>query len=277
MPMRGQSILARTMSVATVRGATGQAWQYHSRSDAHSKVACWTLLFDALMECDVLRSHAEQGRLGFGINFEMIGPINKSLDLVLTRVSPNRSQRKRLTFGDLAQKFKIELDDEDCRQLKAMPVIAHDDNQDNSEVVLALEAKACMTEHTKALPRLHAEILATGYLAKRAMPRCIVASYTLVNSAMEFRSPGGAGKVNKHMQPQDANRVIEMLAHAVPLARDLNNLIGYDVVGATAIGCRNDGSPVTIDASLRWPVRSTHVRYERMISSLCSEYRARAV
>lgn len=274
--MRGQAILARTMSVATVRAKGQQPWQYHSRSDSHSKVACWTLLFDALIECDVLRKHANEGLLGFGINFEMIGPISKTLDLVFTRVSPNRKVRERRTFADLAKQFAVVLDEEDRRLLDALPPIEHDDDQDNSEVVLALEAKACMTKHIGSLPRLHAEILATGYLAKRAMPRCIAVSYTLVNSARSFHSPSSSGQINKHNQPEDAQRVIDMLANAVPLARDTHNLVGYDVVGATAIECTNDGSPIIVDEVLKWPDRSGHVKYERMIRSLCAEYRARA-
>lgn len=59
--MRGPVILARSMSLATRRGKRLEEWQYHSRSDAHSKLACWTLLFDLLGECDVLRSAAEAG------------------------------------------------------------------------------------------------------------------------------------------------------------------------------------------------------------------------
>jgi len=274
--MRGQAILARTMNVPTARAKDERPWQYHSRSDAHSKVACWTLLFDTLLECDVLKSHAERGLLGFGINFEMVGPISKTLDLVFTRVSPNRATRKRRTFSDLAEQLGLVLDNEDRRLLAGLPTIEHDDQQDSSEVVLALEAKACMTKHSGSLPRLHAEILATGYLAKRAMPRCIVVSYTLVNSARTFLSPGSSGKPNKHKQPEDAQRVIDMLANAIPLARDTHNLVGYDVVGATAIECANDGSDVVVDESLKWPERSEHVRYKRMISALCSEYRARA-
>lgn len=274
--MRGQEILARTMSLATRRGKGQEVWQYHSRSDAHSRIACWTLLLDALMECDILRRHAEEGRLGFGVNFEMVGPISKRLDLVLTRVPPRPAARERASFLDLARQFGIVLDPAERKDLDDLPALFHDHDQDDSEVVVALEAKACMTEHVKALPRLHAEILATGYLAKRAMPRCIVASYTLVNSAPTFRTPSTALKVNQHTQPDDATRVVEMLAQAVPLARDLNNLIGYDVIGASIIDCRNDGSPVVIERDFHWSKRTTHIRYERLVRNLCSEYRARA-
>jgi len=263
------------MSVPTRRGSAGAAWQYHSRSDTHSKVACWTLLFDALLECDVLRAHAEQGRLGFGINHVMVGPINKTLDLVLTRVPPSRSAKSRLSFVDLVTRFGICLSDTDQLELATLPAIAHDDMEDVSEVLVALEAKACMTEHLKSLPRLHAEILATGYLAKRSMPRSIVVSYSLVNAARTFRTPSGVAKINHHNQPEDAQRVMEMLATAIPLARDTHNLIGYDVIGAIAIECSNDGSPVVLCDGTSAPAKTSHIRYERMIRSLCSEYRSR--
>ena len=105
----------------------------------------------------------------------------------------------------------IRLDDEDRSVLHGLPVVEEDSDQDVSEVTIALEAKACMTEHLKSIPRLHAEILATGYLAKRAAPRCISVSYSLVNAADTFCSPGRAAKINQHRQPEDARRVVQML------------------------------------------------------------------
>ncbi|HMM50104.1 MAG TPA: hypothetical protein PKD87_00610 [Burkholderiaceae bacterium] len=273
--MRGPAILARTMSVATTRGTGDRAWQYHSRSDNHSKVACWTVLFDFLLECDIFRAHVERGLIGFGINHVMVGPINKTLDLVVTRISPGRAAVRRKRFGDLVDHYGIVLDQADQEELAKLPVLEGDiGREDVSEVVVALEAKACMTEHGKSLPRLHAEILATGYLAKRAQPRCITVSYSMVNAAGEFVTPSGAGKVNRHSQPEDARKVVRMLGQAIPLARD-SGAIGYDVIGVTVVDCRNDGSPVTLVAGDPAPDRHSHINYDRMIVGLCSEYRAR--
>lgn len=275
--MRGPEILARTLSKPTRRsGTSGREWQYHSRSDNHSKVACWTILFDLLQSCDAARRDAEAGRIGFGINHVMVGPINKTLDLVVTRLSPTRVKARRKTFVDMVDQFGISLDDDERALLDALPVIECERSKDDvSEVVIALEAKACMTKHVNSLPRLHAEILATGYLAKRAQPRCITVSYSMINASADFLTPSGkGGKTNRHVQPEDTRRVLDMLARAIPLARD-EKTVGYEVIGATVVKCRNDGSLVTVLDTDPAPLRTQQLHYDQMITNLCAEYRAR--
>ena len=274
--MRGPRILVDTLSVASTRGSGTVPWQYHSRSDSHSKVACWTLLFDLLLECDALRDAAAQGRIGFGINYEMVGPINKTLDLVITLVDPNRDIGRAKSLKDIATVYGIVLNEADRLKLAGLPGIYEDRERNASEVAIALEAKACMTEHTKSLPRLHAEILATGFLARQAQRQCITVSYSLVNGAVDFKTPSSTtGKVNVHSQPSDARRVVDMIDGAIPVASGMREM-GYDVVGVSVISCRNDGSPVTlIDDPLMAPTTKDRLHYQRMVRNICSEFRAR--
>lgn len=274
--MRGPDIIARTMSIATSRGAArgADAWQYHSRSDHHSKLACWALMFDLLLECDVLRKAAADRRIAFAVNHVMVGPINKTLDMVVTLADPQRAVEGSRTFAGMADELGIRLSDEDRSALQQLAPIRVERKEDVSEVVIAVEAKACMTEHVKSIPRLHAEILATGYLARKSAPHCITVSFTLVNAAETFCSPGTSGKVTVHKQPADALRVVDMLSHAVPRVEELGGY-GYDVIGATAIDCRNDGSPVTVAASAPFARSDSHVHYDRMVRSICSAFRRR--
>lgn len=269
--VRGPDILARTLNVPTRRGMGTEMWQYHPRSDVHSKIACWTLLLDCILECDALYEDARAGHIGFKINYVMVGPINKTLDLVLTRVPRSRNTtEKRRSFGAVGTSYGIELSAVDALEVEKLNMVVEENVTDVSEVALAVEAKACMTDHIGALPRLHAEILATGYLAKRATPECTVVSYTLVNAADTFIS---SSKGLKRMrQPESANAVLRMLNEAVPLCRD-QRLFGYDVVGALSIVCRNDGSLVTHSPIVGSPDRDTAIHYERMIRSICSAYR----
>lgn len=270
----GPEILARTMSVPTTRGRGDTGWQYHSRSDNHSKVACWTVLFDLLCGCDALHRLAHESRLGFRMNHVMVGPINKTLDLVITLVDPGRELGARGTFAGLVARYGIVLSPAEQQRLERLPVLYEDLRTDVAEVALAVEAKACMTEHTKSIPRLHAEILATGYLARLASPQCITVSYNIVNASPTFRSPGLSGKVTLHDQPHDARQVVTMLSKAIPLARQTPG-IGYDVVGVVVLNCANDGSAVTVCSGAAAPDHTEHVHYERMMVSLCSEIRRR--
>lgn len=271
--MRGPDILARTLSVPTRRGKSKRAWQYHPRSDVHSKIACWTLLLDCLLECDALHDAALAGRIGFKINHVMVGPINKTLDLVLTRVPRSRSAgTQRRTFGDVGRSYGIVLTASEEAEVARLDAVLEEAKSDMSEVAIAVEAKACMTDQVGSLPRLHAEIVATGYLAKRASPHCTVVSYTLVNASSTFVS--GARSVKKSRQPESAHAVLRMLEEAVPLCRD-HALLGYDVVGALTISCPNDGSPVTHSPSSASPGTLSSIHYERMVLSICAAYRER--
>lgn len=274
--MRGPDIIARTMSIATSRGAArgADAWQYHSRSDHHSKLACWALMFDLLLECDVLRRAAADRRIAFAVNHVMVGPINKTLDMVVTLADPRRTDEASGTFADMADELGIRLSEADHLALRQLAPIRVERKEDVSEVVIAVEAKACMTEHVKSIPRLHAEILATGYLARKSAPHCITVSFTLVNASGTFRSPGKSGTVTVHKQPADALRVVDMLSHAVPRVEELGGY-GYDVIGLTVIDCCNDSSPVTVVASAPFPGSDSHVHYDRMVRAICSAFRRR--
>lgn len=270
----GPQILARTMSSATARGKDLRQWQYHSRSDSHSKVACWTLLFDLMTQCDVLCDAARLGKLGFGINHVMVGPINKTLDLVVTW-NPSVPRAEFRGLADLVVPYGIVLTADERALLDGLPHLPESAASDVAEVAIALEAKACMTEHVKSLPRLHAEILATGYLAKLAVKDCIAVSYSLVNAAPYFVTPSAAGKRNTHTLPSDARRVVDMLGSAVP-TRASTPEYGYDAIGVTVVDCRNDGTPVAVveDPAIG-PHRNEHTNYERMVRSVCSQFRAR--
>src|SRR5215212_6492457 len=109
--MLGPGILARTLTVPTVKGKEA-LWQYHPRSDHHSKVACWGILFDLLQHSKLLREHVESGRVVFGINHEMRDfrtGRKKDLDLVLARRGSG-TIKNPLTFRSLMNKWGILLD-----------------------------------------------------------------------------------------------------------------------------------------------------------------------
>lgn len=75
-------------------GSSGTEWQYHSRSDRHSKVACWGVLSDLLATSALLRDHVSDGKVVFGVNHSMHDFVNdqrKDLDLVIARPGEGKS------------------------------------------------------------------------------------------------------------------------------------------------------------------------------------------
>jgi len=200
------------------------------------------------------------------MNFVMVGAINKTLDLVVTRLPGTRTKANRIAFADLVELYGIQLDAKERKILKSLPRMEGESSaHDVSEVAIALEAKACMTEHKKSPPRLHAEILATGYLSRRAQPHCITVSYSMVNASTQFTSPSGNGVENNPVQPESALCVVEMLAKAIPLQTQSQEF-GYDVIGAIVVDCRNNGSPVTLRQGTPAPEKRSDLHYERMIT-----------
>jgi hypothetical protein len=273
MSQLGPAILARTLSVPTRRGKSSHAWQYHSRSDHHSKLSCWGVILDLLASCDVVRRHAEEDLISVAVNHQMVGPINKTLDLVICKSGQDRKRSPVGKFRDLVSQYNIHLSCEEEMKLNSLPDVSLEESGNVSEVLIALEAKACMTQHSKSMPRLHAEILATGFLARQAAPNCITASYTVVNASETFLSPGKSGEPNSH-NSSDCKSVIDMIRDSVPRKQNHPSL-GYNAIGVSAICCKNDGSPVLVlgDGVMGAPRKNDFLHYERMISSICSDYR----
>jgi hypothetical protein len=271
--MEGPKLLAATMSVPVARGPGGKRWQYHSRSDRHSKAACWTILFDLMRECDIFRAHVAAGKVSFAVNYEMVGKIVKTLDLVVCRDPGTRERKQGRSFEEYGSEIGIVMTKGQRALLSELPEFHEELPEDIAEVMIALEAKACMTDHSGAIPRLFAEILATGYLARQAARDCITASHTIVNGAETFVSPGAKMEVKPNGATGIA-AVVRMLHDALPTAAEAPNL-GFDAVGVTVLKCRNDGSTVELVDGAPAPKRQNHHHYERMIRNMCAAYRAR--
>ena len=275
--MHGPEILARSLSVPSVHDKQGNLWQYHSRSDQHSKVACWALLFDLLGQCPQLVQHIAAGKVGFGINHEMRDFKNnraKYLDLVICTPG-GVSDLEPTTFTDLAHAYSIRLTNEEKEQLDDYPVLHR---IPVGSVHLALEAKAAMTEHVKALPRLFDELNSSHLAIHGAADFAIAAGFALVNFAATFVSPGlnkhdlatHAAVVTNHNQPKVTERTIQKLEE-IP-RRTQSGAEGFDALGIVVLALQNDGTPVTIVTSPPAPSVSDVWHYDQMIRRIASLY-----
>ncbi len=258
----------------------GNLWQYHSRSDHHSTVACWGLLLDLLTHCSLLRSHAEQGLVGYGINHEMRDfrtGRKKKLDLVLCRPrsEPENKRRRRRTFAERGTEIGVVMSSAAGEALSALPPI---NEFAVGAVHLAVEAKACMTAFGKARPRLYDELNSSHLAIHGNSDHAIAAGLFLVNVADTFVSPGlndfdlktHAARVSTHRQPQDALGVIEKLREVPRRSREGDE--GFDAFAITVVDCRNDGSPVRLVEAMPAPQEGDIYHYEWTVHRLAQLY-----
>ncbi len=249
--MLGPDIFARTLSKTRIPDAYGNVWQYHSRSDQHSKVACWGILVDMLENCNLLRQHAERDVVGFGINHEMRDyRVNrkKRLDLVICTPTKERAAKPR-TLAVLADRYGIQLTKAEHDRLAALPPI-HE--RPVSSVLVALEAKACMTEHIKACPRLFDELASSFQTILGDTQNAIAGAFVTINLADSFVSTlrnkralcGERPEINRHAQPEAAAHTYRKVLQ-LPRRSRIEDA-GFDAVGIVAIACRNDGSRIEV-------------------------------
>lgn len=277
--MNGLDILARSLSVPSVQNAKdGTLWQYHSRSDDHSKKACWAIVFDLLQECSLLRNHVENDKVFFGINHEMRDfqqNRKKNLDLVLCTPSSSGTAPNE-TFAEKANDYGIILELAENKTLAQLPKLRR---SPVGSVIMALEAKACMTEHLKARPRLYDELNSSHLTIHGATDEAIAAAFTMVNGAETFISPGRnfdstVGRIpNQHKQPQATKSVISKITE-LP-RRSSRGLSGFDAISIVVVNCKNDGSPVSILNSSPAPRPGDNFHYETMIRRLSHLYSTR--
>lgn len=275
--MYGPGILVRTLTSANVRDRYKNIWQYHSRSDHHSKIACWGVIFDLMVSTPLLRRHVEAGAVCFGINHEMrdfVHDRKKNLDLVLcTPAGPVAPE----TLSSVAENYKIELTKEEQTLFEKLPQLSR---APVGSVLMALEAKACMTAHQRALPRLYDELNSSHLTVHGASDQAIAVAFTMVNVADNYLSPD-LNKKNRstepewsrHKQPRDAQLAVDKIKQ-LPRRSKVGD-VGYDAVSIVVIDMANDGGPVELVADPPAPPKGDIYYYENMIARLSGIYATR--
>jgi len=273
----GPDIIASTLSQPAIPDKHGNVWQYHSRSDRHSKVACWAVLYDLLQHSSRLAEHATAGKVVFGINREMRDfrtNRTKDLDLVISRPGPGTLPRPAATMHDLALRWKIRLTPAQQQILADLAPLAEGPA---GNVLVALEAKACMTAHIKALPRLFDELTSSYSTVHADTQQALAVGFAMINASATFLSPD----MNKYDLSQRHPTVNQHPPHAlertVKKVREIDRRTssgghGFDAFGAIVVDMRNDGSPVTVVSGPPAPSPDDVDSYQRMIGRIVQSY-----
>jgi hypothetical protein len=235
------------------------------------------VIFDLMVSTPLLRRHAESGTICFGINHEMrdfVHDRKKNLDLVLC--TPGGAATAE-TLASMRRSYHIELTEEEQSAFDTLPQLVR---APVGSVLMALEAKACMTAHQRALPRLYDELNSSHLTVHGASDQAVAVAYTMVNVAENYLSPD-LNKKNrfsdpewsKHKQPRDAQLAIDKIKQ-LPRRSKVGD-VGYDAISIVVIDMANDGSAVNLVNGPPAPPKGDIYNYESMIARLSGIYATR--
>lgn len=282
--MKGPDIIARTLSVPSREDQFGRLWQYHAQSDHHSKIACWAILFDLLQSSSLLQQHVLAGKVTFGINRRLNdweSGKKKNLDLVVARTPGPGSPLAGAAFdlAELADRFGLVLTKEEEETLATLPVAPP--GTAGATVLVALEAKVCMTAHIRALPRLHDELTSSHITVHGDNPNALAIGFVMINYADTFIStnrnrrpitPNDPPTTSQHRQPHDTNRTIEKIREIRRRSGPGSGNRGFDALGIMLVSMTNDGSPVGVVGVPPAPGPTNEYHYDQMISRAAHLY-----
>jgi hypothetical protein len=253
-------------------------WQYHPRSDRHSKIACWGILFDLLRESELIRRHATTGKIIFGINQTMSDfrtRRKKNLDIVIARPLSDQPASKRppRTFESLAEHYGILLQKEQLAELSALPTLL--EGKRVGSVLMALEAKACMTEHGKARPRLYDELNSSHLTIHGSSDQAIAVGFVMINASESFISPTNQSaqrttNVARHNQPTVTVSVMQKMKEIPRRSKAMEE--GFDALGIVIVVCANDGTEIELVSGPPAPPPTDDFSYGMMIRRIQHKY-----
>jgi hypothetical protein len=136
-----------------------------------------------------------------------------------------------------------------------------------------------MTEHVKALPRLHDELNSSHLTIHGSTNNAIAVGFAMVNASETFISPDrkydratNAPAFTVHDQPRVTRRVIEKLRE-IP-RRTKGTEEGFEAFGVVVVQMVNDGSPVRLLTTPPAPQPGDIFEYSAMIRRTVGLYEA---
>jgi hypothetical protein len=236
------------------------------------------VIFDLLQHSRLMRDHAGLGKIIFGVNHKFRDHQTgreKTLDLVIARPSstPTRSPR---SLADLGDAYHVVLDPAQRSKLATLPDLFEGPV---GAVLVALEAKAAMTAHYKALPRLYDELNSSHATVHGAASQAIAVGLAVVNAASRFlspdrnKAPSAPLDWSTHHQPEDAEATIRKIRE-IPRRSGYPGH-GFDGLGVVVVDFPNDGTtPVRLLTAPPAPKVGDVLHYDTMLTRVATQYDA---
>jgi len=220
-PARAPELFAAWMSthIANDKKFGRKVYRYHPRSDEHSRKLCSLALNDLKEASRLLMEHLRSGKVVAGINEPYLFANGKKKTL------------------DLAVGTPLRADPSGGMQTAQGQTIG--------KLLIACEAKQCMTEHLKTKPRLYDELSSAHEIVHQGDTLIISLGIVVLNIADRFASPlrqtaEDPLHFSKHRQPAVTESMVNHLRGLQ--IREQPGEVGFDAFATIIIDCDNVGT-----------------------------------
>lgn len=229
-----------------------KVYRYHPRSDEHSKNLCRMIMEDLLGACPMLAEDAKRR--------VVVGEINAEFSFVNGKV-----KNLDLAIGTPA--------DPVVEPVVPTPIMSGR----IATLRMSVEAKQCMTEHSKTKPRIFDELSSSHEIVHQGDPHAIAAGIVVVNIASRFASPlrqeqEGPLSFTDHRQPHVAESMVQHLRGLK--MREGGGVVGFDAFATIVVDCDNVG-PCTLVTTKPAPQPGERDHYLTFLQDLSAAYESR--
>lgn len=217
----------------------GRTYNYHPRSDAHSKALAEFIWNDLVETCEAVRADFNAGLIQREINYKHTWPRSghsKTIDLAVITVPAAADQTAR--------------------------------------VLISCELKTVATEHKKSEPRLYDELNGSHAIVHEGDPAAIAAGVTAVNISESYISPtrqseGTEQKISVHTQPRVTESMVNHL-RGLPVRHE-HEENGFDAYSTFVVSFDNKGHSELWEP-LPAPQPGDEDHYGTFLRRLCEAY-----
>lgn len=221
---------------------------YHPRSDKHSNVLAECLVSDLVRACQAIRDKASSGQLVYGLNFNILtGTAEWKCDLVLGE--PQLGPLQVTQPGAIRRERP-------------------------STVQIAIEIKAVMTEHRKAVKNRKRDFEAHHDHVHRYNNRAVAGGLLVVNISPTFHSPLRRAPT-AHRNPASLVEHCTSEMRAVSVRSDPSGT-GLEAKGVIVVDFDNlNFSAGRYETRRPAPQVGDPLHYDAFIQAICSSFTAR--
>jgi hypothetical protein len=263
--MLGAELLAHAVAHASPMATADAHEGTRLPPSALREIAGLAYLVDLLNEANAFHQKAAMSGVGFVLNASTCDHISQPVDVMVALTNGRRpTSAARTLDARLAALLPVPAPLL-MRRVAALPSLVEMDASRAPEFALHLVVKAVDVTQPLDVPRLHADILASGYLASERMPHSIRAAHALLYCIDGWGRDQDAAAANIHA----------MLSRGLPTtARGV--AWGFDAISLCCVTPRDAAAGTGfLNARHRFPGTRQPLHYSHALREVAAHFRAR--